>query len=181
MSGYFDNYILKVIQKLFAKDRVVDIGGVRALTFAREKRYTDPTEQGAVEIKGLKIVMPKDNKPNYFDDLSYAVEAIYKEYRLTEVCLPGVRYLVPIVTRSRLIEQGSRSTPIRVKGNYAFDFPTTLGSSLSNRPNGVKQVGYFKQALGNRIEPHERFVEIMDWDSFLVLSDQLDRQRDGES
>ena len=38
--------------------------------------------------------MPKENKPNYFDDLSYAVEAIYKQYRLVEVCLPGVRCLL---------------------------------------------------------------------------------------
>lgn len=29
MSGYFDNYILKVIQKLFAKDKVIDVNGVR--------------------------------------------------------------------------------------------------------------------------------------------------------
>ena len=68
-----------------------------------------------------------------------------------------------------------------MKGSYAFDFPTTLGSSLSNRPNGIKQVEYFRQTLQIRIEPHERFVEIMDWDSFVVLSEKLDRIGDGES
>jgi len=68
-----------------------------------------------------------------------------------------------------------------VKGGYTFDFPTTLGSSLSNRPNGIKQVEYFKQALQGKIEPHEKFVEIIDWDSFIVLSEKLDRIGDGES
>ena len=34
--------------------------------------------------------MPKENNPTYFDDLSYAVEAIYKKYILIEVCLLGV-------------------------------------------------------------------------------------------
>ncbi|KAI1388494.1 uncharacterized protein F4822DRAFT_429113 [Hypoxylon trugodes] len=100
---------------------------------------------------------PKANKAVYFDDSRFTVEAIYKEHQMLEVSLPG----------------GSRSIFVRVKGNYVFDLPTTLGSSLSNHPNQVGQVEYFIDILKRRIESHENFIEVIDWDSFIALSEEL--------
>lgn len=66
--------------------------------------------------------------------------------------------------------QGSRPTHCHVKGNYVFDCPTVLGSSLKNDPNQPEQIGYFKQALEELAVAHSGFVKVISWEEFEALS-----------
>lgn len=51
--------------------------------------------QTEIEVKGLKVVLPKDNKVASFDANRGALTRHIKVYRLQEVVLPGVSHACP--------------------------------------------------------------------------------------
>ncbi|KPI43114.1 uncharacterized protein AB675_1807 [Cyphellophora attinorum] len=123
-------------------------------------KKTVEVNDNAVKIVGIRVVLPRD-----YDAIQYdysAVEKIQQNFELTEVSLAG----------------GARTTPAWVKGQYIFDFPTTIGSSLRNHPNQPEQIKFFKTKLATLLRKgnDDAFVKILEWPEFEALSSQIDAQ-----
>ena len=146
-AAYFEEFVSVVVMKISDLSFKIRIDNVRRSVQVKCTQLRPKQED--ILVKGLKIVLPRNNIVSKRDSLRY----FQQSFNLKEVSLTGVSVLL-IGPRDDLLKQpfqGDRTTPISYKGQYFIDFPPDL-KQLADLPDVKTQVGYFKTALSQAFE-----------------------------
>jgi hypothetical protein len=97
------------------------------------------------DIKGCKIVLPRDNHPREYEGMG-VIAAITQKYGIEEVKVGGVSVLDPTLKPNAKLSQEHGGRGIYYKNGYLIDFPRTV-NKYGDYYDGTYQVEVFGKLL----------------------------------